>query len=137
MEVTDPTNGSATVRFSLGTSSGPGDTWSSATPVFTNVCNETVWVEMSADGYMTVTNQIEVVIKPRDIAEASVPPIKPRTYKGSPQTPVPKSVMIGNLRLEAGLDYTLTWESNVNQGIAAVVLTGRGEYCGTKRLVLL
>ncbi|MBO4708883.1 MAG: hypothetical protein J5727_03775 [Kiritimatiellae bacterium] len=130
--VTDPAEGAA-VLFALGDSSGPTNTWSPTAPMFTNACKETVWVELSAVGYKTVTNSVAVVIEPRDIAEASVSSVPPRTYQYVPLQPEPASVQYNGLQLAAAVDYTLSWVSNDAPGTAAVLLVGQGNYKGTNR----
>ena len=130
--VTDPAEGAA-VLFALGDSSGPTNTWSSTAPMFTNACKETVWVELSAVGYKTVTNSVAVVIELRDIAEASVSSVPPRTYQYVPLQPEPASVQYNGLQLAAAVDYTLSWVSNDAPGTAAVLLVGQGNYKGTNR----
>ena len=131
--VSDPADG-ATVMYALGNVSGPTNTFSNTAPMFTNVCNETVWVEISATGYKTVTNHANVVITPLDISGASVAPIQPRTYGHFPAEPEPASVTYGGLQLGASTDYALSWESNNVPGTAVVTLVGQGNYVGTKRL---
>lgn len=37
-------------------------------------------------------------------------------------------------KLTQGVDYTVTYEDNVEQGIASVVITGTGQYSGVKRV---
>ena len=59
--VSDPDDGAA-LRFARGTLSGPTDAWSETAPMFTNACDATVWVEIAAEGYATVTNHADVTI---------------------------------------------------------------------------
>ena len=56
--VSDPADG-ALVRYSVG--DAPGE-WSDVAPLFTNVCNATVWVEISAASYTPETNSVVVKI---------------------------------------------------------------------------
>ncbi|MBQ9430830.1 MAG: SUMF1/EgtB/PvdO family nonheme iron enzyme, partial [Kiritimatiellae bacterium] len=62
VEVTDPADGAA-VLFALGDSSGPTETFGPTAPMFTNACDVTVWVEISAEGYFTATNSAVVKIE--------------------------------------------------------------------------
>ena len=53
------------------------------------------------------------------------------TYTGSAQTP-DFTLKVNGLTLEEGRDYTASWSGNVNAGTASLVLTGKGNYTGTK-----
>ena len=52
-------------------------------------------------------------------------------YDGTAKVPAIK-VVLGGKTLVAGTDYTYTVSNNVNKGTAAVVVTGKGNYAGTK-----
>ena len=82
VEVTDPAEGAA-VLFALGDSSGPTETFGPTAPMFTNVCDETVWVELSAEGYRTTTISAAVTVVPAPLAITA----KDQTYayNGQPQ----------------------------------------------------
>lgn len=51
-------------------------------------------------------------------------------YDGYEKTPAVLSVSLGSATLEAGTDYTVTYKDNCNIGIAAVTVTGKGDYTG-------
>ena len=51
-------------------------------------------------------------------------------YSGAALTPTP-TVMFGNLVLEAGKDYDVSYANNVNAGTATVTIAGKGAYAGT------
>ena len=52
-----------------------------------------------------------------------------RTYTGSAITPI---VLIdGSSELEEGVDYTITYDNNINAGDASYTVTGIGNYSGT------
>lgn len=50
---------------------------------------------------------------------------------GKPITPVP-TVTYGGLTLKEGTDYTLSWSNNTDKGTANVIITGCGNFTGTK-----
>lgn len=52
-------------------------------------------------------------------------------YDGSAKTPAVTVTMYGE-PLTPGTDYTISYEKNINAGVASVILTGQGEYTGTK-----
>lgn len=57
-------------------------------------------------------------------------------YTGEPYTPQTELyIRIGGVprRLEKNIDYTVSYENNVNAGTATIVYTGIGGYTGTKR----
>lgn len=68
-----------------------------------------------------------------DISTAVISAIKPQTYDGSAKKPV-LTVKYGNKKLEEGVDYIVDYSGNVNAGTAtaAVMVTGIGNYMGTK-----
>ena len=80
--VTDPAEGAA-VLFALGDSNGPTGTFGPTAPMFTNACDATMWVEISAEGYTTVTNSARVTIEPATLTITA----KDQTYvyNGQPQ----------------------------------------------------
>ncbi len=53
-------------------------------------------------------------------------------YDGTPKKPGVAVVYKGT-RLVEGTDYTVTYENNINPGIATVTVTGRGNYAGTTK----
>lgn len=54
------------------------------------------------------------------------------TYSGNPCKPKP-DLYIGTKELENGVDYLLSYKSNVNAGTATMTVTGKGAYTGTKK----
>lgn len=55
-----------------------------------------------------------------------------QAYTGKPVTPIPQIYYYDGYRLCQGVDYTLSYENNVNIGTAKVTVTGKGAYSGTK-----
>lgn len=58
----------------------------------------------------------------------------PMTYTGSPLTPL-VTVYDGDVRLEQYIHYDITYQNNTNAGTASVIVTGMGDYEGTKKTV--
>ena len=56
-----------TGRYALGDSTGPTNAWSGVKPVFTNVCDVTVWVEAVLEGWSGTTSGV-VRIRPAALA---------------------------------------------------------------------
>ena len=61
---------------------------------------------------------------------ASIPDV---IYKGSAYTPTPQ-IKDGNKVLTVNTDYTLTYENNINVGVAKITLKGKGDYGGTRTI---
>lgn len=68
-----------------------------------------------------------------DISEAVATVTGEYTYTGSAIIPTVKVTYLG-LQLNAGVDYTVACQDNVNAGQATAVITGTGLYRGEKRL---
>ncbi len=66
-----------------------------------------------------------------DLSLASVAPIPVQEYTGNPVTPVPEVSFTGT-KLTEGVDYTVSYENNIERGTASAILTGQGFYTGTK-----
>lgn len=64
------------------------------------------------------------------IATCSIDPVADQVYTGSAIEPA-VTVKAGDTVLELGTDYTLSYENNVNTGVATVVVKGMGSYYGT------
>ncbi len=69
-------------------------------------------------------------IKPATISSASVV-VDGQTFTGSVLTPA-VTVKLGSKTLVRGTDYEVAYSNNVNVGTATVVVTGKGNYVGTK-----
>lgn len=81
------------------------------------------------------TMTFEIVLDPAvpvDIAHAVVAPIPEAAYTGEAVTPKP-AVSFGATRLQAGVDYTLSYTDNVSPGTATILISGRGQYTGHAR----
>ena len=68
-----------------------------------------------------------------DISEAQFTKIKNQTYTGKAIKPS-VTVKDGGKKLVNGTDYTLSYKNNTKPGTATVIITGKGNYTGTKTL---
>ncbi len=75
-----------------------------------------------------------IVAADKDIAKAVVDQksIFSKEYDGTKQTQDALTVSINNTKLVKDTDYTVVYENNINAGTANAVLTGKGDYAGTK-----
>lgn len=64
--------------------------------------------------------------------DCRVLPVESHIYTGNPVTP-DVAVIYGNTRLKKNIDYTLTYENNIQAGQAYAVLKGIGAFAGTKK----
>ncbi len=71
-----------------------------------------------------------LTIKPKSIASVTTTGISNKTYTGKGITQT-IAVLDGNKTLKVGADYTITYSSNVNAGIATITIAGKGNYTGT------
>lgn len=84
------------------------------------------------ENYADVHAAIEVVVSPASLREYSIG-LKDTTkyvYTGSkiePEVDVTK----GTVTLIDGTDYTVSYENNINAGVATIKATGKGNYSGT------
>lgn len=71
-----------------------------------------------------------------DISKAIVGKLANEVYSGSPIQSLPevsfKESKTSTITLVKGEHYTVSWENNVKKGTAKVIITGVGEYGGTK-----
>lgn len=72
-------------------------------------------------------------VKYPNLSSVRVSKVGTYTYTGKAIKPEPV-VYYGPLKLVRGIDYTLSYENNVNAGTACVNLTGTGNYKGTKSI---
>ena len=99
--------------------------------IFTNVCDRTVWVELSAPGYNSVTGAVKVVISPRSIENATVTAENVVEYPGChPELLVDIRDNGLDRLLVKGVDYTATVVNDDAAGITTVTVAGLGNYVG-------
>jgi len=72
-------------------------------------------------------------ITPRSIAELEASSIEDQLYTGSAIKPSVSLMFNGN-KLTAGSDYTAEYKNNTSAGTASVVLTGKGNFTGTRTI---
>lgn len=72
-------------------------------------------------------------IAPAAIADVDFDDIADQTFTGSAIEPA-LAAALGNYKLEAGSDYTVSYSDNVNPGEAKVTITGIGSFTGTREL---
>lgn len=85
-------------------------------------------------GNFTGTRTVKLTItNSRLISKAAVKKIMPQEYTGSAVEPA-FSVTYGKVTLSEGTDYTAAYSNNVEVGTATVILTGIGDYAGTKKV---
>lgn len=70
-------------------------------------------------------------IAPRNIKTLDAGEIAPLTFDGSALTP-DIAIRNGDLLLEKGKDYQISYQNNKGAGIGIAVLTGQGSYTGTQ-----
>ena len=88
-----------------------------------------------ADDYVLDSASFTVSIvqnqHPMNSRDITVRPIPAQTYTGGPIYPA-VSVWHGATQLVMGEDYTVSYQNNVNVGVATIVITGMGDYAGTR-----
>ena len=68
-----------------------------------------------------------------DVADAAVDPIASEVYNSKAHTPEPVITRDGRT-LVKGTDYTAAYSNNIAAGTAAITITGKGNYTGTKKV---
>ncbi len=96
-----------------------------------NVGTKTVTVTGIGNYTGTLTKEYEIAA--RNIAEVSAS-IRDQYYTGVVLTPNPSSITYNSITLLRGTDYKISYSNNRNQGTAKVVLTGVGNFSGTKTI---
>ncbi len=69
---------------------------------------------------------------PSDLSGAKISKIGDREYTGKAIKPKP-SVTLNGTKLVLNRDYRISWKNNRNVGQAAVIITGIGDFTGTKK----
>lgn len=73
--------------------------------------------------------QIDFKIVPKELKEITLVAIPAQVYSGIELNPDIEALN-GGARLINGTDYSMAYENNINTGIAAVTVTGKGNYTG-------
>ena len=87
----------------------------------------TAYVVITGIGDYTGEVRTAFTISARSISEATVTGISRKSYTGKAVTQTPV-VMMGDITLECGTDYRLSYKNNKAVGIATVTITGKGNY---------
>ena len=102
--------------------------------LFTNVCDHTVWVELSAPNYNSFTGCARVVITPMPLENCEIDVASPVAYDGGPvETAIAVAARDGHDGLNAltcGIDYTVAYANNEAVGTATLTFAGTGNYTG-------
>ena len=97
-----------------------------------NAGTATLTITGIGDKYIgSVQHTFEIV--PMDINNTIVEKLSTYTYTGSAIKPLP-TVKNGNVTLNSGTDYTLSYQNNKNAGTATITIKGKGNYTGTKKV---
>ena len=80
----------------------------------------------SYDGRVTKS----FAIRPRDLSDGQIEPVRDRLYTGNPVTPA-LTVRAGGAVLTGGADYTAVCSDNTEAGTASVTVSGCGNYTGS------
>lgn len=103
-----------------------------------NVNPGSATVTVTGRGNYTGSKSISfnIVEKKKDIGNATVNSIPDQKYIGEEIEPV-LNVKYRDVILEEDVDYTVSYKNNVNPGIATLVISGKGQYTGTKTVSFL
>ena len=83
-------------------------------------------------GTYSGTKIITFEILPIDIANAVADSIYDRTHTGEEIKPYVYLTYAGWRYLSEGTDYTVEYKNNIDIGTASIIITGKGNYTGTK-----
>lgn len=82
-------------------------------------------------GSFTAETTGVLTVSPANISGASIEDVGPFEYDNGNEIKPTPAITLGEKTLENGVDYDLSYESNINVGIATLTATGKGEYQGT------
>ena len=85
----------------------------------------------SGKGNYTGIKTVTFKINPATISDSDVTGLSEKIYTGKALTQSPV-VKIGSTTLDVDTDYTVAYNNNTNVGTATVIITGKGNYTGTK-----
>ncbi len=91
-------------------------------------------IVLTGKGNFTGSRTVNLIITDKTlISKARVAKIPDQSYDKNEKTPKP-AVSMGGVPLTEGTDYTVRYENNTEVGTAAAVLSGIGDYAGTKKV---
>ncbi len=93
------------------------------------------WVEGDMVYFSTDKFSTFAVSACNDISAAMADAIPDQTYSGSEKRPAVRLTINGGQTLTEGVDYSLSYKDNVNEGTASVVITGMGAFAGSSKTV--
>ncbi|MBR5337676.1 MAG: leucine-rich repeat protein [Lachnospiraceae bacterium] len=93
----------------------------------------TATVIITGKGGYKDTKKVTFKIEKRKITNASVTGVIDKAFTGKAITQKPV-VVVNNITLKKGRDYTLSYQNNVKAGTATVTVKGKGNYSGTRTL---
>jgi len=93
----------------------------------------TAMITLTGTGNYSGTKEVTFSITKRNISNVTVAAIETCYYDGAEKTPTPE-VTDGDLTLVEGTDFEYSYRDNINAGTATLVLTGIGNYGGTKEV---
>ena len=100
-------------------------------PVYANNVNAgTATVTIAGKGNYTGTNSSTFNIVKRDIADVVVAPIEDIVFDGTAHEPEIAASVEGR-ELKSGEDFEVSYADNILPGVAAVVISGKGNYTGS------
>lgn len=88
-------------------------------------------ITITGKGNYTGTKSTTFTINGRAISNATIGTITNYTYDGTAKKPT-ATVTDGSTTLSSTSDFTFSWSNNINAGTATLVITGKGNYSGTK-----
>lgn len=71
--------------------------------------------------------------KQQSVESCTVKGLKSGTYTGSEVRPAPE-IWYSSVQLKRNTDYTFSYQNNINAGTAVLIITGKGDYKGEKRV---
>lgn len=92
-----------------------------------NIKAGTATVTITGTGNYKGTKSVNFTIKRASISKATVSLPASKVWAGYALTPVP-TVKLGSKTLKKGTDFSLSFTNNKNVGLAAVTITGKGNY---------
>ncbi len=95
----------------------------------TNVGTATITITLKGNYSGTKTKTFN--INAYDISGATISDVTAVTYKGSAYTPEPTVTALG-ATLTKNTNFTYGYSNNINAGTATIIITGKGNYKGTK-----
>ncbi len=96
-----------------------------------NINVGTATVTITGKGNYTGTKTATFKINAKNASSLTISAIADQTYTGTALTPA-VTVKDGSKTLVKDTDYTVSYSNNVNVGTAAVTITGKGNYTGSK-----